>query len=94
MAATCSAKARCSSQVVKSLGDEKAVAYLMPSWNTRRHPAARAATRGTLVMATVKGDVHDIVRNIVGVVLACNNYEIIDLGMVPCDKILDTAAER
>ena len=44
------------------------------------------------MMATVKGDVHDIGKNIVGVVLGCNNYEVIDLGvMVPCDKILDTA---
>ena len=48
--------------------------------------------RGTIVMATVKGDVHDIGKNIVGVVLRCNNFEVIDLGvMVPTDKILDTA---
>ena len=46
--------------------------------------------RGKILMATVKGDVHDIGKNIVGVVLGCNNYEVIDLGvMVPCDKILD-----
>jgi len=50
--------------------------------------------RGKLVLATVKGDVHDIGKNIVGVVLACNNYEVTDLGvMVPADKILDTAIE-
>src|SRR5208337_3140529 len=49
---------------------------------------------GKIVMATVKGDVHDIGKNIVGVVLGCNNYEIIDLGvMVPCEKILQTARE-
>jgi 5-methyltetrahydrofolate--homocysteine methyltransferase len=50
-------------------------------------------TNGTIVMATVKGDVHDIGKNIVGVVLQCNNYEVIDLGvMVPAQKILDAAA--
>ena len=49
--------------------------------------------RGTMVIATVKGDVHDIGKNIVGVVLACNNWEVIDLGvMVSCDKILDAVA--
>ena len=49
----------------------------------------------SIVMATVKGDVHDIGKNIVGVVLACNNYEVIDLGvMVPCEKILRTAREQ
>jgi 5-methyltetrahydrofolate--homocysteine methyltransferase len=52
----------------------------------------RARTQGKIVLATVKGDVHDIGKNIVGVVLACNNYEVIDLGvMVPCEKILDCA---
>ena len=84
-------------QVVKSARVmKKAVAYLMPFMEHEKTPSGAARrTRGTLVMATVKGDVHDIGKNIVGVVLACNNYEIIDLGvMVPCDKILDTAAER
>ena len=53
---------------------------------------ARSAPNGRIVMATVKGDVHDIGKNIVGVVLQCNNYEVIDLGvMVPCEKILETA---
>jgi len=52
-------------------------------------------TQGRIVMATVKGDVHDIGKNIVGVVLGCNNYEVIDLGvMVPAARILDTAIER
>ena len=51
-------------------------------------------TRGTVVLATVKGDVHDIGKNIVGVVLGCNGYEVIDLGvMAPAERILDTAAE-
>ena len=52
-------------------------------------------TAGTIVLATVKGDVHDIGKNIVGVVLACNNYEVIDLGvMTPAQKILDAAREK
>ena len=51
-----------------------------------------ATTRGKILLATVKGDVHDIGKNIVGVVLGCNNYEVIDLGvMVPCERILETA---
>src|SRR5205814_2115859 len=55
---------------------------------------ADGRSRGTIVLATVKGDVHDIGKNIVGVVLGCNNYEVVDLGvMVPADRILDTAAE-
>ncbi len=77
-------------QVVKSARVmKKAVAYLMPFMEQEKTPAGAARrTRGTIVMATVKGDVHDIGKNIVGVVLGCNNYEIIDLGvMVPCDKI-------
>ena len=54
-----------------------------------------ASAQGKVLMATVKGDVHDIGKNIVGVVLACNNYEVIDLGvMVPCEKILETAREQ
>ena len=66
-----------------------------PTWRRRRSPTAAPAARksaGKILMATVKGDVHDIGKNIVGVVLACNNYEIIDLGvMVPATKILETA---
>ncbi len=77
---------------------KKAVAYLIPfiEAGEARQPRARRTakdTNGTIVMATVKGDVHDIGKNIVGVVLQCNNYEVIDLGvMVPAQKILDTAA--
>ena len=60
-----------------------------------RITAEKSLTAGRVLMATVKGDVHDIGKNIVGVVLACNGFEVIDLGvMVPCDKILDTAVER
>ena len=56
---------------------------------------AAAARQGKVVLATVKGDVHDIGKNIVGVVLGCNNYEVIDLGvMVPAERILDTASRR
>ncbi|MFT4081746.1 MAG: methionine synthase [Nocardioides sp.] len=86
-------------QVVKSARVmKKAVAYLIPFIEEEKanNPALAAAkeTNGTVVMATVKGDVHDIGKNIVGVVLACNNYEVIDLGvMVPAQKILDTARE-
>ena len=86
-------------QVVKSARVmKKAVAYLIPfiEEEKAKDPAATRAkdTNGTIVMATVKGDVHDIGKNIVGVVLQCNNFEVIDLGvMVPAQKILDTAAE-
>jgi 5-methyltetrahydrofolate--homocysteine methyltransferase len=86
-------------QVVKSARVmKKAVAYLIPFIEeekaTNPELAAQKDTNGTIVMATVKGDVHDIGKNIVGVVLQCNNYEVIDLGvMVPAQKILDTAAE-
>ncbi|MBF4163086.1 methionine synthase [Nocardioides acrostichi] len=86
-------------QVVKSARVmKKAVAYLIPfiEEEKRTNPALASAkgTNGTIVLATVKGDVHDIGKNIVGVVLACNNFEVIDLGvMVPAQKILDTAAE-
>ena len=63
------------------------------TWRTRRAPGV-ARAQGKVVLATVKGDVHDIGKNIVGVVLGCNNYEVIDLGvMVPADTILDTAVE-
>ena len=80
-------------QVVKSArAMKKAVAYLQPFMEAEQDQASK---QGTVVMATVKGDVHDIGKNIVGVVLRCNNYEIIDLGvMVPCDKILDTAVKK
>jgi 5-methyltetrahydrofolate--homocysteine methyltransferase len=82
-------------QVVKSARVMKqAVAYLMPFMEEekRKNGGAERKNAGKILMATVKGDVHDIGKNIVGVVLACNNYEIIDLGvMVPCAKILDVA---
>ena len=79
-------------QVVKSARVmKKAVAWLMPFMEAEAAGAKREAA-GKIVMATVKGDVHDIGKNIVGVVLQCNNYEVIDLGvMVPAQKILDTA---
>ncbi len=77
-------------QVVKSARVMKrAVAYLEPFMEDER---AGGSAQGKVVLATVKGDVHDIGKNIVGVVLGCNNYEVIDLGvMVPADTILDTA---
>ncbi|HVW21902.1 MAG TPA: methionine synthase [Opitutaceae bacterium] len=87
-------------QVVKSARVmKKAVAYLTPFMEEekRRLAAAGGESRanGRCVLATVKGDVHDIGKNIVGVVLACNNYEVIDLGvMVPSEKILAAARER
>jgi 5-methyltetrahydrofolate--homocysteine methyltransferase len=84
-------------QVVKSARVmKKAVAYLEPFMEDADDgTGAGARSQGKIVMATVKGDVHDIGKNIVGVVLSCNNYEVIDLGvMVPRDKILDTALEE
>ncbi len=87
-------------QVVKSARVmKKAVAYLIPFIEEEKagDPSLSQAkdTNGTIVMATVKGDVHDIGKNIVGVVLQCNNYEVIDLGvMVPAQKILDAAREH
>jgi 5-methyltetrahydrofolate--homocysteine methyltransferase len=83
-------------QVVKSArAMKRAVAYLEPFMETERDAAGGAVrARGTVVLATVKGDVHDIGKNIVGVVLGCNGYEVIDLGvMAPVERILDTAAE-
>src|SRR5262249_7460308 len=66
-----------------------------PEPNDGQAPKSTRKSRAKIVMATVKGDVHDIGKNIVGVVLACNDYEVIDLGvMVPCEKILQTARER
>jgi 5-methyltetrahydrofolate--homocysteine methyltransferase len=81
-------------QVVKSARVMKqAVAYLQPFIEAEKDEAA--STNGKILMATVKGDVHDIGKNIVGVVLQCNNYEVIDLGvMVPAEKILQTAKEQ
>jgi 5-methyltetrahydrofolate--homocysteine methyltransferase len=87
-------------QVVKSARVmKKAVAYLTPFMEAEKAALAAAGkavqAQGKILMATVKGDVHDIGKNIVGVVLGCNNYEVIDLGvMVPCEKILQTARER
>ena len=88
-------------QVVKSARVmKKAVGYLVPFIEAERLAAggsadADAHTNGTIVMATVKGDVHDIGKNIVGVVLQCNNYAVIDLGvMVPAQKIIDAAREH
>jgi 5-methyltetrahydrofolate--homocysteine methyltransferase len=84
-------------QVVKSARVmKKSVAYLLPFMEEEKLASGSAPTaRGKILMATVKGDVHDIGKNIVGVVLACNNYEVIDMGvMVPCQKILDRAREE
>jgi 5-methyltetrahydrofolate--homocysteine methyltransferase len=85
-------------QVVKSARVmKKAVAYLMPFMEAEKAKAGGGArrARGKLLMATVKGDVHDIGKNIVGVVLGCNDYEVIDLGvMVPCETVLTTAREQ
>ena len=84
-------------QVVKSARVmKKAVAYLTPFMEAEKAAMAAAGqvvkAQGKIVLATVKGDVHDIGKNIVGVVLACNNYEVIDMGvMVPCEKILERA---
>ena len=83
-------------QVVKSARVmKKAVAYLLPFMEAEKAKAGDLSQRGKVLMATVKGDVHDIGKNIVGVVLGCNNYEVIDLGvMVSADKILDTAIAK
>nr|WP_246717182.1 methionine synthase [Oricola nitratireducens] len=85
-------------QVVKSARVMKqAVAHLLPyiEEEKRLNGGGDRSSTGKILMATVKGDVHDIGKNIVGVVLACNNYEIIDLGvMVPCEKILEVAREE
>jgi 5-methyltetrahydrofolate--homocysteine methyltransferase len=82
-------------QVVKSArAMKRAVAYLQPFMEAEKEASGSQQVRGRLVLATVKGDVHDIGKNIVGVVLGCNNYEVHDLGvMVPAEKILDTAIE-
>jgi 5-methyltetrahydrofolate--homocysteine methyltransferase len=82
-------------QVVKSARVmKKAVAVLLPYMEAEKAASGNHKAQGKILMATVKGDVHDIGKNIVGVVLGCNNYEVIDLGvMVPADKILKTARE-
>jgi 5-methyltetrahydrofolate--homocysteine methyltransferase len=82
-------------QVVKSArAMKRAVAYLEPFMEEEKERTGLSRAQGKIVLATVKGDVHDIGKNIVGVVLGCNNYEVLDLGvMVPADSILDTAAE-
>ena len=80
-------------QVVKSARVmKKAVAHLIPYIEEEKAAGGGTRSNGKIVMATVKGDVHDIGKNIVGVVLQCNNFEVIDLGvMVPCERILETA---
>ena len=82
-------------QVVKSARVmKKSVAYLTPFIEAEKD-SATSGSKGKILMATVKGDVHDIGKNIVGVVLACNNYEIVDLGvMVPAEKIISTAVSE
>src|SRR5205809_6740743 len=87
-------------QVVKSArAMKKAVAYLEPFMVEEKRvlvaSGGTARARGKVILCTVKGDVHDIGKNIVGVVLGCNNYELVDLGvMVPADALLDTAVEE
>ena len=83
-------------QVVKSARVmKKSVAWLTPFMEEEKAEQGGSTSRGTIVLATVKGDVHDIGKNIVGVVLRCNNFEVIDLGvMVPAEKILQTAIDK
>ena len=83
-------------QVVKSARVmKKAVAILLPYIEAEKSESGEMKNAGTVLLATVKGDVHDIGKNIVGVVLGCNNYDVIDLGvMVPSEKILSTAVEK
>ncbi len=83
-------------QVVKSARVmKKSVAHLLPYMEAEKKASGGPRAQGRIVMATVKGDVHDIGKNIVGVVLGCNNYEVIDLGvMVSTEKILETAREK
>ena len=80
---------------------KKAVAYLEPFMDKEKEEALKAgvniqsSTKGKVLMATVKGDVHDIGKNIVGVVLQCNNFDVIDMGvMVPANDIIDRAVEE
>ena len=85
-------------QVVKSARVmKKAVNYLLPFMEEEKRAAglSERSSRGKILLATVKGDVHDIGKNIVGVVLGCNNFEIIDLGvMVPSEKIIEVAQQE
>ena len=83
-------------QVVKSARVMKqAVAHLIPFIEAERNETSQRSSKGKVLMATVKGDVHDIGKNIVGVVLQCNNYDVIDLGvMVPYEKILKEAKKK
>src|SRR5262245_814719 len=83
-------------QVVKSARVmKKAVAYLMPFMEAEKLKSGASSSNGKILLATVKGDVHDIGKNIVGVVLGCNNYEVIELGvMVACEQILASAREQ
>jgi 5-methyltetrahydrofolate--homocysteine methyltransferase len=83
-------------QVVKSARVmKKAVAYLLPFMEAEKDEAGAVGGKGRILLATVKGDVHDIGKNIVGVVLQCNGYEVVDLGvMVPSERILTTAREK
>ena len=83
-------------QVVKSARVmKKAVAYLLPFMEVEQQASGELRAQGRILLATVKGDVHDIGKNIVAVVLGCNNYEVIDLGvMVPSEKVLQTAREK
>ncbi|MEC8526906.1 MAG: methionine synthase, partial [Pseudomonadota bacterium] len=83
-------------QVVKSARVmKKAVAHLVPFVEASKAESGESSEQGTIIMATVKGDVHDIGKNIVGVVLQCNNYRVIDLGvMVPTQAVLDAATEH
>lgn len=83
-------------QVVKSARVmKKSVAWLTPFMEAEKEEQGGSSSRGTVVLATVKGDVHDIGKNIVAVVLRCNNFEVIDLGvMVPADRILQTAIDK
>ncbi|MDE3181689.1 MAG: methionine synthase, partial [Acidobacteriota bacterium] len=82
-------------QVVKSARVmKKSVAYLLPFMEAEKQSSGGRQAEARILVATVKGDVHDIGKNIVGVVLACNNYEVVDLGvMTPCEKILEKARE-
>jgi len=83
-------------QVVKSArAMKRAVAYLEPYMEAEKAAGGAGRTQGKVVLATVKGDVHDIGKNIVGVVLGCNNYEVLDLGvMVPIERVLEVAHEE
>ena len=79
----------------KRESDEAGRRLSTPFHGARKTENSESSTKAKILLATVKGDVHDIGKNIVGVVLACNNYEVIDLGvMVPCEKILQTAKEQ